>query len=256
MKGGNNIGFKRKFISLIFLLGMIVSLICVFAGITKIDKKEFIPRFTEPEYSNSYYYSDNVFYKSGFGIPNCTAYAWGRVYEMLNKKPNLSTGNARDWFDYNKENNIYPYGNEPKLGAVACFNNEYGGHVAVIENICKNTITFSNSAYNGESFYLSYADINDNNPGQKGWIFQGYIYPDEFKIKSRTLNCVRIVDADDGLNFRTSASLNSKILAVLPRDSYVYITSLSVNDGYTWGEAYYNGIKGYLVYDYTKNRIA
>ncbi len=137
----------------------------------------FIPRLSAPDFDEISYYEDNIFYKSGYGMPNCTAYAWGRVYEILNKKPGLCPGNARLWYAYNISNKIYKFGKKPIPGAVACFDNEYGGHVAVVEVIKDGIITFSNSAYKGSLFYLSYAGIKDKNPGQKGWIFQGYIYP-------------------------------------------------------------------------------
>lgn len=250
-KGGNNIRIKNKVIFLIFTLGIVVSVICAFAGVIRKNNLKFTPRLTAPEYNNSFYYSDNVFFKSGFGIPNCTAYAWGRVYELLKEKPELSTGNARDWYGYNRENNIYGYGKKPKLGAVACFDNEYGGHVAVVEEIRDNKITFSNSAYNGKSFYLTYADINDSNPGQKGWVFQGYIYPGVFEPQTQTLTSVRKVIAADGLNFRGKASLNGSVLDVIPDNSYVYITELINRECIIWCKAFYNGRMGYLAYDYT-----
>ena len=49
--------------------------------------KTFKPRFEAPKKTNTYYYSDdNIFYKYGYGMPNCTCYAWGRAYEILGKK--------------------------------------------------------------------------------------------------------------------------------------------------------------------------
>lgn len=206
---------------------------------------------TAPEYTNYYYYDGNVFYQSGFGMPNCTAYAWGRVYELLGKEPKLSTGNARDWYDYNKKNNIYPYGKAARLGAIACFDNEYGGHVAVVEEIDGDMITFSNSAYNGERFYLSYADLYDKNPGQQGWIFQGYIYPEKFVFNKKSMNSLRRVTADEGLNFRKEVGLNAEITDVIPKNSEIYVSNYFDCDGYKWGKAYYRGEVGYLVVDYT-----
>lgn len=31
---------------------------------------------------NFHWYSDNPFYQSGYGMPNCTCYAWGRFWEI------------------------------------------------------------------------------------------------------------------------------------------------------------------------------
>lgn len=235
----------------IFSLGIIASLICFSVGINNREQKSFSPRMTAPEYTNYYYYNGNIFYNSGFGMPNCTAYAWGRIYELLGKEPRLSTSNARDWYNYNRENNYYSYGKTPKLGAVACFDNDDGGHVAVVEDINNGTVTFSNSAYMGENFYLSYADINDKNPGQKGWKFQGYIYPDDFSDDSESLNSTRVISAEDGLNLREYAGLSADVIDIIPKKSQIFITSVFKSDGYLWGKTHYNGNIGYCVIDYT-----
>ena len=68
----------------------------------------YTPRVSAPEKSNGYYYgSKNIFYTSGYGMPNCTAYAYGRAYELLGTKPALSSGNAGKWYSYNKQNKKY-----------------------------------------------------------------------------------------------------------------------------------------------------
>lgn len=243
----------KKGTAAVLCAGVILSAICASVGLTRRNDRVFEPRMTAPEYTNCYYYEENVFYNSGFGMPNCTAYAWGRVYEMLKTKPRLSTGNARDWYGYNKANRIYPYGNTPKLGAVACFDNEYGGHVAVVEEIDGDVITFSNSAYNGERFYLTYSDIYEKNPGQSGWEFQGYIYPSDFVPNNKRLGALRRISAADGLNFREYAGINADIIDVIPDGSDLYITTFFKENGYTWGKAYYDGNVGYCVIDYTSS---
>lgn len=137
------------------------------------------PRLTAPSLSNPYYYSDsNLFYQYGWGMPNCTCYAWGRAYEITGEEPDLSLGSAYLWYDYNIEYGVYPYGSEPRLGAIACWTYTDGapGHVAVVEKIEDGVITFSNSAYSGTVFYTSTAPIDDPCDGRETWIFQGYIY--------------------------------------------------------------------------------
>lgn len=38
----------------------------------------FIPRLSEGGIRGSaYWYSDNIYYQSGYGMPNCTCYAYG-----------------------------------------------------------------------------------------------------------------------------------------------------------------------------------
>ena len=114
----------------------------------------FTPRLTAPSKDSKYYYSDNPFYKSGYGMPNCTAYAYGRAYELLGKKPKLSTGNAGKWYNYNKSNGYYSYGKTPKLGAVACWDkgDSNQGHVAVVEKISGDNVVISESHYQGVNF--------------------------------------------------------------------------------------------------------
>lgn len=86
-------------------------------------------------------------------MPNCTAYAYGRAYEILGSEPKLSWNNAEQWYDYNKSNGYYKYGKDPKVGAIACWSYSYGGgHVAVVEKVENGVITLSNSAYSGDNF--------------------------------------------------------------------------------------------------------
>ena len=61
---------------------------------------EYKKRTTAPSKTSKYYYStSNPFYSAGYGMPNCTAYAWGRWYELLGKRPTkLSTRNAENWY--------------------------------------------------------------------------------------------------------------------------------------------------------------
>lgn len=113
-------------------------------------------------------------------LPNCVGYAWGRWRELLGKKPKLSLNNAEDWW---AKNDGYKRGQEPALGAVACWRKGkagYGadgaGHVAVVEKIDANgTITLSNSAYGGTRFYLTKFKKGKMDLGSR-YYFQGFIY--------------------------------------------------------------------------------
>ena len=145
------------------------------------EEEVYIPRLEAPARSNVCYYSDeNIFYACGYGMPNCTCYAWGRAYELCGEKPELSPNDACMWFDYNRENAIYGYGDEPREGAIACFAYADGGsgHVAVVEEIGADTLTLSNSAYSGTEFYTETVPRDDPTDGRDNWIFQGYIYPE------------------------------------------------------------------------------
>lgn len=140
----------------------------------------YIPRLEAPTRDNAYYYELNLYYNFGLGMPNCTAYAYGRAYEILGKEPMLSNGNAGRWWFYNIETGAYAYGSEPRLGAVACWDdyNAYSGHVAVVEEINGDRVTISDSHYGGGYFYVTEmnADSSDHLTGRR---FLGYIYIDE-----------------------------------------------------------------------------
>ena len=110
----------------------------------------YIPRLNgDSTYRNPYYTTKNPLYQSGNPMPNCTCYAWGRAYELLGTKPKLSIDGAHRWWDYNKNNGYYTYGNTPKLGAIVCWKGGDIGHVAVVEGIQDegNTVIISESGY-------------------------------------------------------------------------------------------------------------
>lgn len=167
------------------------------------DKPLYTPRLTAPDRSNPYYYSDNnPFFASGYGMPNCTAYAWGRAYEILGSPPALPTSDARKWYE---RTTAYPKGQTPALGAVAVWWSDVSGHVAVVEKIENGTVTFSNSAWGGTTFYLttSPADGSDNYCGNRaGWTFLGFIYIADFGGSAGgTIQEVSLDDKiDDDLN--------------------------------------------------------
>ena len=145
------------------------------------EEDGYTPRLTSPDLDNTRYYSgENPFYAAGYGMPNCTCYAWGRTYEISGKRPELSPYDACTWYDYNAENQIYDYGDQPEPGAIACWAYADGGpgHVAVVEQVDGDTVLLSNSAYSGAEFYMDTVPADDPSAGRDNWIFQGYIYPD------------------------------------------------------------------------------
>lgn len=130
----------------------------------------FEPRLTAPSRSNAYYNRElNIFSKTGYGMPNCTAYAYGRVYEITGEEPLIKRGNAGSWYSINKKNNYYEYGSEPKLGAIACWSN----HVAVVEDINDDMVTVSQSHWRSTYFDTCTFVNGASHFGQK---FYGYIY--------------------------------------------------------------------------------
>ena len=144
----------------------------------------FTPRLTSSGMNgNPYWYSLNPFYNAGFGLPNCTCYAWGRFWEIADtehdysNRPTLSTGNAEDWYSFSSDG--YERGQDPRLGAVICFADgpfSGEGHVAIVEQINNDgSIVTSNSAYGGEYFYTQTLYPPNYLPAS-GYTFQGFIY--------------------------------------------------------------------------------
>lgn len=134
------------------------------------EENIFEPRLSSPSGNNSYYNRNlNVYSQSGYGMPNCTAYAYGRIYEITGQAPKIRSGNAGNWWFSNKNNNYYEYGQEPKLGAIAC----WSGHVAVVEKIDDGVVTISQSHWGRRYFDTT----TYSNPKTKfRQTFYGYIY--------------------------------------------------------------------------------
>ncbi|MDO5123567.1 MAG: dockerin type I domain-containing protein [Eubacteriales bacterium] len=215
----------------------------------------FTPRLSAPGKSNAYYYSNkNIFYSIGYGMPNCTAYAWGRAYEILKTKPNLSVDSAHYWWGYNKTNKYYPYGQTPKLGAIACWNNPYGGHVAVVEKIENGTVTLSHSAWGGPNFYTTTYSVGDKSAGiySSGWSFYGYIYILDGAAAKPTTGDIYRITSSDGVNLRKGAGTSYTVLGAIPYNDEITVTEYKVAGGYTWGKTTYNGQTGWCVLDYAK----
>lgn len=255
----------KRLVALFLMLIMVVAPIAVVSAVeSDIEpigaKGTFVPRLTAPKSSNKYYYSDlNKYERFGYGMPNCTAYAWGRAYEIMGYEPNLSLNDADTWWSYNKENKFYPYGQEPKLGAVACWNyTTGGGHVAVVEEIKNGRITFSNSAYGGKTFYLTYADVDDYNAGiyNSTWVFKGYIYITEGQSKEEYYQSlggdVYKIDSYDGVNLRKGAGTSYKTLTAIPDGTEIVVTDTKKADGYNWGKTTYDGYTGWCVLEFAE----
>lgn len=135
----------------------------------------FTARTTAPGSDNGYYFANNPYSQGGYGLPNCTAYAFGRAYEILGTTPNLAMGNANSWWAYNQSTGYYPSGSTPKLGAVICWGGSSDGHVAIVEAINGNTVTLSESTYSGVYFQNYSYTIGAEDATSVGG-FQGYIY--------------------------------------------------------------------------------
>ena len=145
--------------------------------------QQYIPRLTDAGMMNNpYWYSLNPLYQAGYGLPNCTCYAWGRFWEIgdpnriYEHRPELSTLNAEYWYGHADS---YSRGQTPALGAVICFADgpfSGEGHVAIVEEIhADGSITVSDSAYDGW-YFDTHVFYPPNYLPQAGYVFQGFIY--------------------------------------------------------------------------------
>ena len=145
----------------------------------------YIPRLTAPAQNDPWYNSDlNPYYRYGWGMPNCTAYAWSRAWEIAGYTRNLPSGpplapghNAELWWSYNDG---WPRGQIPALGAIACYAGgdfQGVGHVCVLEqDNGDGTWLVSESALNAYYFRATHSISADGDYGYGHYTFQGFIY--------------------------------------------------------------------------------
>lgn len=134
--------------------------------------------------NNPWWYSNgNIFYAAGYGLPNCTCYAYGRYAEVRQDWAPLPGGDAGDWYD---SASSFPRGIAPQLGSVACYTSPSGqfpGHVSIVEVIHGDgSLTTSNSGYGGPYFWTAIVTPGNGylepwmRSGGRDYIFQGFIY--------------------------------------------------------------------------------
>lgn len=143
----------------------------------------YVPRLTSDGMEGEqYWYSGNPFYNAGYGLPNCTTYAWGRFWEIsdladgtkdYSNKPTLPTSDAGSWWGYVSG---YETGQTPKLGAVICWDNGGNGHVGIVEEIAENgDITVSQSGWDSSYFWTN-TKLASQGYSYNNYTFQGFIY--------------------------------------------------------------------------------
>lgn len=147
----------------------------------------FMPRLSSSGMSGNpwWYSSGNKLYASGYGLPNCTCYAYGRYAEIRGAFAPLPTRNAGYWFDLSTR---FQRGDTPALGSIICYYDPTGnraGHVAVVEVIHSNgDITTSNSAWKGTYFWTERvtqaSGYRANWAKRAGYVVKGFIYNDDY----------------------------------------------------------------------------
>ena len=157
--------------------------------------EEFIPRKTAPQNNNI---GNNRYYRKttvgglnecilgsnqkkypGSVMPNCVGYAWGRAYELLGSRPNLSKSDGKTFWKYKDG---YKRGQTPRLGAIVCWQGGNVGHVAVVEAINGNIIIISESTFGSDTHPGIYYQTREGTIEKltkdlgKTFKFDGYIY--------------------------------------------------------------------------------
>lgn len=156
----------------------------------------YTPRLTaDGIYLSKYYYDENPFYLSGYGLPNCTCYAWGRFYETYGIRPGaLPRTDAGTWFDKVVSDGYYRTGSTPELGAIACYASTIGGdgHLSVVESLrVDGSFVVSQSGYyrpiaeyppdTEDYFWTDVCGPSTNKPAwMTNYVFQGFIYNPEY----------------------------------------------------------------------------
>ncbi len=203
----------------------------------------FNKRESAPSKDDKHYYSNNIFYKSGFGMPNCTTYAWGRFYELLEQlgiegTPKLQTSNAENWYVDEK---TYEKGQTPRLGAVIVWKkgryhnpSDGAGHVGVVEELKEDgSIVVSQSAYQGKEFYLT---EHNNRYEKSSYQFDGFIYlPGEFENAQKNEDIVQNeISKDEECTTTDTFNIGDKVLVLngyITSDSYGGGNHTAVYDG-------------------------
>lgn len=196
---------------------------------------DFKKQEVAPPHNDEFYYSDkNVFHRCGYGMPNCTCYAHGRFASLTGKFLPLYH-NANTWFEEAQERG-FPTGTVPRLGAIACWDSDGAGHVAIVEAILSNgNIITSNSAWKGTEFYLEthyYKNTynwTSKKTGKK-YTFQGFIYPSIF-FREPT----RCVQATAKTALRSLPSKKSELKRYIAKTELcLYEGIYSVAEGKKW----------------------
>lgn len=264
---------KKRVIALIAAIIIAVMSTVVITSVNAASQDTFVPRLTVPSYDNPYYFSSkNIFYSSGYGMPNCTAYAYGRAYEILGTAPSLPSYDARRWYELTT---AYEKGQEPRVGSIAVWWSDSSGHVAVVEKIENGIVTFSNSSWSGTMFYLTTgkADGSDNFGGNSNWKFLGFIYLlDDDKVSnegssgnstdsgnvSTPVEPIGVIGENqlmkvnikvNSLAVRSNPSTNASAIGYITTGSQgkdYFVSELYTDTQYCWGKIKYNGSVGWI----------
>lgn len=205
----------------------------------------FRARTSAPSKGDKWFYGSNPFHAAGYGLPNCTAYAWGRFAEILGKAPKLSLSNAENWYGHTSDG--YKRGKAPKLGAVIVWSkgkvgngSDGAGHVAIVEKIYSDgSFLVSESGWKASS--IMWTKTIPKSCARSGYTFLGFIYNPAVKddstvskksTKSASLKVGGTYTLQTNLNVRTGAGTKfaRKKVRDLTADGKKHATSTRASD--------------------------
>ncbi len=224
----------KRVVSIILAMALAVTVIAPMA--TSEASAAFKVRTSMPEFDSAegkafYYTDDNVFYKYNYGpnkkysilrggyvSGNCTWYAYGRASEILGKPLNTNfRWGANNWWSVNKKGNYYPYGSEPKVGAIACYTN----HVAVVEKIVGSKVYVSESGWTiSKKCPTSASDLKFHYGTPWKSSVKGYIYiTDSISINAKDVDYSVKISAKD-LNLRAGPGTSYSRIGYAKQGTY------------------------------------
>lgn len=106
-KDNGNFLMKKICRALTLLILSLSMILTVFPSTAVAAESVFEPRLSAPSRSNAYYNKQlNYYSQTGYGMPNCVAYAYGRIYEITGEEPLIKRGSASEWWSINKKTDI------------------------------------------------------------------------------------------------------------------------------------------------------
>lgn len=131
-----------------------------------------------------WYSNANPYFQRGYGLPNCTCYAWGRLAEICNAPVTFYGGNAIMWASRPEMKQIP----SPKVGSCIIYSggitDSYGrlcGHIGVVEHCYDDgSIDVSMSSFGGYMWRLYRLNPSDSYhiPDSYGLSFVGFFMYD------------------------------------------------------------------------------
>lgn len=211
-------------------------------SVVESNVKKFVARLTAPKKTDQNYYSNkNIFYACGYGMPNCTAYAWGRLLELTGKAYTKLDGNAEKWWGKAEKAGL-KRGKTPKLGAIICWkagdvnsSTDGAGHVGVVEQIKSNgDIVVSNSAWKGTEFYLMTVTkasgyVYDSSRQLQGFIYCGIEFEAEAESSSTSSKTIKAGAKVQLSNTKCYSNATTKTVWDTKTGAYYYWSDEVVN---------------------------